>query len=171
MNVLEAIKTRYSVRNFTSEPLREKDLAEILYAARFAQSAKNFQDWRLIVVSDPDMKGKLVPACRNQSFVADAAALIVCCGVNTDYVMTCGQHTYNLDVAIAMENMALVAHDIGLGACWLGAFYEDQVKELLGVPDEGVRIVGILAVGHPAERKVPVKKREPLEKIVKYETW
>lgn len=85
--------------------------------------------------------------------------------------MTCGQNTYNLDVAIAMENMALTAHDIGLGTCWLGAFYEDQVKELLGVPRDGVRVVGILTVGHPAERKTPVKNREPLETIAKYETW
>ena len=84
--------------------------------------------------------------------------------------MTCGQNTYNLDVAIAMENMALVAHELNLGACWLGAFYEDQVKALLGIPVDGVRIVGLLAIGHPAVH-APQKKREPLETIVRYETW
>ncbi|MFC1541124.1 nitroreductase family protein, partial [Candidatus Latescibacterota bacterium] len=170
-NVLDAVKSRYSVRSYTSEPIGDSELSDILEAARFSQSAKNFQDWRLIVVRDREMKRKLVPACRNQHFIEEASVLIVCCGINIDYVMTCGQHTYNLDVAIAMENMALTAHDIGLGTCWLGAFYEDQVKELLGIPRDGVRIVGILAVGHPKERKTPVKNREPLETIVKYESW
>jgi nitroreductase len=171
MTVLDAIKTRYSVRKYSSESISEKDLGDILDAARFSQSAKNFQDWRLIVVRNEAMKRKLVPACKNQGFVGDAAALIVCCGINIDYVMTCGQNTYNLDVSIAMENMALTAHDLGLGTCWLGAFYEDQVRELLGVPQDGVRIVGILTVGHPVERIIPVKKRESLDTIVKHETW
>ena len=84
--------------------------------------------------------------------------------------MTCGQHTYNIDVAIAMENMSLTAYELGLGTCWLGAFYEDQVKQLLGIPEDGVRVVGMLAIGYP-DAKAPVKNRIPLETIVKYEKW
>ena len=170
MTVLDAIKGRFSVRSYTSEPVSDSDLAIILEATRFSQSAKNFQDWRLIVVRNESMRRKLVPAARNQYFVAEAPVVIVCCGINTDYVMTCGQHTYNIDVAIAMENMCLTIHELNLGACWLGAFYEDQVKELLGIPQEGVRVVGILTVGHPAV-KAPVKRREQLETIVMHERW
>lgn len=84
--------------------------------------------------------------------------------------MTCGQHTYNLDVAIAMENMCLTAYELGLGTCWLGAFYEDQVKDLLGIPEDGVRVVGLLTIGYPAVQ-APDKRREPLETIVRYEKW
>lgn len=170
MTVLDAVKGRFSVRSYTSQPVSDSDLSQILEAARFSQSAKNFQDWRFVVVKDESMKQKLVPACRNQHFVAEASVVIACCGINIEYVMTCGQNTYNLDVAIAMENMALVAHELNLGACWLGAFYEDQVKALLGIPVDGVRIVGLLAIGHPAVH-APQKKREPLETIVRYETW
>ena len=170
MTVLEAIKGRFSVRKYTSEPVSDSDLATILEAARFSQSAKNFQDWRFIVVKDEAMRKKLVPAARNQSFVAEAPVVIVCCGINIDYVMTCGQHTYNLDVAIAMENMSLTAYELNLGTCWLGAFYEDQVKELLGIPEDDVRIVGMMTIGHPSVQASP-KNREPLETIIRNEKW
>ncbi|MFC1539777.1 nitroreductase family protein, partial [Candidatus Latescibacterota bacterium] len=93
MNVLDAVKSRYSVRSYTSEPISDSELSDILEAAQFSQSAKNFQDWRLIVVRDREMKRNLVPACRNQHFIEEASVLIVCCGINIDYVMTCGQHT------------------------------------------------------------------------------
>ena len=170
MTVLDAIKGRFSVRKYTSEPVSDSDLATILEAARFSQSANNFQDWRFIVVRDESMRKKLVPAVKNQRFVGEAPVVIVCCGINIDYIMTCGQHTYNLDVAIAMENMALIAHELHLGTCWLGAFYEDQVKELLGIPEENVRIVGMMTIGHPAVQ-APPKRREPLENIIRYEIW
>ena len=170
MSVLDAVRGRFSVRKYLEQPVSEEELNTVLEGARNAQSAKNFQDWRFVVVRDPQTRATLVPACKNQQFVAKAPVLIVCCGVNTDYMMTCGQYTYNLDVSIAMENMALVAHDSGLGTCWLGAFYEDQVKKILGIPGKGVRVVGILTLGHPAVT-APEKKREPLENIVSYESW
>ncbi len=170
MTVLETIKRRFSIRSYTPEPVSDDDLALVLEAARLSQSAKNFQDWRFIVVRDNELRKKFVSAARNQSFVAEAQVLIVCCGVNIDYVMTCGQHTYNLDVAIAMENMHLVACELGLGTCWLGAFYEDQVKELCGIPKDGVRVVGLMTLGHP-NVPAPPKRREALEKIVCHEKW
>lgn len=170
MTVFDVIKGRFSVRSYTPEPISDSDLNTILEAARLSQSAKNFQDWRFIVVKDEEMRKKLVQAARNQLFVGEAPVVIVCCGVNTEYVMTCGQHTYNLDMAIAMENMCLVAYELNLGTCWLGAFYEDQVKALLGIPKEGMRVVGLLTVGHPAVQ-APEKRRDPLEAIVRYEMW
>lgn len=169
MTVLDAIRGRYSVRNYTGEPVGDTDLATVLEAARLAQSAKNIQNWKFVVVRDRALRERLVPACRNQGFVAQAPVVIACCGTETDYVMTCGQPAYALDVAIAMENMSLVAHEIGLGTCWLGAFYEDQVKEVLKIP-AAVRIVGMLTLGHPAGTP-PVKKRLSAEMIVRYDTW
>jgi nitroreductase len=170
MGVLDVIKNRFSVRRYTSEPVSDSDLAAILEAARYSQSAKNFQDWRFIVVRDESMRKKLVPAARNQSFIGEAPVVIVCCGTNIDYIMTCGQHTYYIDVAIAMENMCLVAYELKLGTCWVGAFYEDQVKKLLDIPEKNVRVVGLLTLGHP-DVQAPLKRREPVETIVRYEKW
>ena len=182
MTVLEAIKNRFSVRTYLSKPVNEDDLSAILEAAQYSQSAKNLQDWRFIIVRDEAKRRKLVDAAKGQRFVGEAPVVIVCCGINPDYVMTCGQHSYSIDVAIAMENMALVAYERGLGTCWLGAFYEDQVKYLLNIPDEDVRVVGMLTLGYPAldatlrgkvkkSKFSPVKNRHPLETIIKYEKW
>ena len=170
MHVLEAIKGRYSVRSYLDKPVDEEDLTAVLEAAQFAQSAKNLQNWRYIVVRDKTMRSRLVPAAKGQRFVGEAPVVIVCCGTDTEYVMTCGQHAYSLDVAIAMENMALVAHERGLGTCWLGAFYEDHVKKLLEIPEEDVRVVGMLTLGHPAGSSRG-KNRQPLDTIVYDETW
>ncbi|MFC1528607.1 nitroreductase family protein [Candidatus Latescibacterota bacterium] len=170
MGVLDTIKGRFSVRHYLPEPVSEDDLNTILEAVRFSQSAKNLQDWKFIVVRDETMRQKLSVAAKGQSFVAEAPVVIACCGDGIEYVMTCGQHTYNIDVAIAMENMVLTAHELGLGTCWLGAFYEDRVKELLSIPEEDVRVVGLLTIGRPAVG-APEKRRKKLQEIISYEKW
>ena len=171
MSVFDTIKGRFSVREYQTKPVSDDDLKIILEAARISQSAKNFQDWKFIVVRNNTMRQKLAKAAREQRYVAEAPVVIVCCGINTDYIMTCGQHSYYLDVAIAMDNMILVAHELGLGTCWLGAFYEDKVKELLSIPPgQEVRIVGLLTLGYPAIQ-APEKRRKPLEEIIMYERW
>jgi len=170
MTVLEAIKSRFSVRKYQTKPVEEHFIASILEAARFSQSAKNLQNWHFIVVRDATTRRCLMEAAKGQAFVAEAPVVIVCCGTHTEYVLSCGQYGYSLNVAIAMENMALVAHELGLGTCWVGSFYEDRVKECLGIPAEGIRVVGMLTLGYPAV-SMPPKNRHPLESIVKYERW
>ena len=170
MTVLEAIKGRFSVRKYLAKPVDERDIAAVLEAARFSQSAKNLQNWRFIIVRDATKRRCLMEAAKGQVFVGEAPVIIVCCGTDTEYIMSCGQYGYSLNVAIAMENMALVAHDIGLGTCWLGAFYEDSVKKCLGIPEKDVRVVGMLTIGHPAV-SAPEKKRYPLDNIVSYDKW
>jgi len=170
MTILDIIKARFSVRRYSPTPPGEQELRTVLEAARFSQSAKNRQDWRFIVVRNAETRRKLAEAAKGQSYVAEAPVVIVCCGVDIDYVMTCGQPSYPIDVAIAMENMALAAWELGLGSCWIGAFYEDTVKTLLGIPRENIRVVGMLTLGRP-EAIAPAKNRLPLEKIVRYERW
>jgi len=170
MSVLDTIRERYSVRKYKADEVSGEDLKAVLEAARLSQSAKNLQEWRFVVVRDPRTRKQLVPACRGQEFVAEAPVVLACCGTNVDYVMACGQHAYSLDVAIAMENMSLAAHERGLGTCWMGSFYEDKVKAILGIPEVGIRIVGMMVLGHPATN-APPKNRRPLEDIVMYERW
>lgn len=74
----------------------------------------------------------------NQKFVAEAPVVIAACAaVDTDYVMMCGQLAYPIDTAIAADHMTLQAVEEGLGTCWIGAFHEERVKQLLGIPGEG----------------------------------
>ncbi len=170
MSVLDIIKGRFSLRSYAPKPVEDAAIERLLEAARFSQSAKNLQDWRFIVVRNAQTRAGLAEAAKGQSFIAAAPVVIVCCGIDTGYVMTNGQPSYPIDVAIAMENMALAAHESGLGTCWIGAFYEDEAKRILGIPPEKVRVVGFLTVGYPAV-DAPPKRREPLSAIVLSERW
>lgn len=169
MAVLESIKKRYSVRSYKAKPVETEKLNNILEAARIAPSAKNMQEWRFVVVRDPGIIKQLVPAANNQAFVGQAPVVIAGCAVLTDYVMRCGQTAYPIDLAIAMEHIALQAAEEGLGTCWIGSFFEDQVKKILQIP-ENVKIVDIMTLGYPADTQTS-RKREPLEKIVSYDKW
>ncbi len=131
MKVMEAIAERRSIRSFSGRPVEEEKLLRILEAGRLAPSARNMQDWKFVVVKDTGLRRRLAEAARNQEFVAQAPIVIAACGTS-DYVMTCGQHTYTIDVAIAVDHMTLAAVEEGLGTCWIGAFYEDKVKGILG---------------------------------------
>ena len=105
-----------------------------------------------------------------QNFVGEAPVVIVACGVTDGYVMSCGQSSYPIDVAIALDHISLAAVELGLGTCWIGAFYEDKIKEILGIPN-GVRVVDLMPIGYPAIQTVKEKNRLPYNEIVKDEHW
>lgn len=168
MDVMEAIRGRRSIRNFMDRPVEEEKLRAVLEAGRLAPSARNLQDWRFIVVRDPATRKRLAEAARNQEFVGQAPVVIAACGTS-DMVMTCGQPAYALDVAIAVDHMTLAAAAEGLGTCWIGAFYEDKVKEILGIPEQ-IRVVALLPLGYPAQAARPTPRKK-LDEILAYERW
>ena len=167
--VLEAIKKRRSVRSYQDKEIPEEILKQILEAGRLAPSAKNTQSWKFIVVKDKNLRKKLVPACKNQEFVGEAPVVIAGCGTNPDYKMSNGEFAYPIDLAIALDHMSLEAASLGLGTCWIGAFYQDQVKNILRVPED-VRIVNLLTLGYP--KKLGTKTgRKLLSEIVCYDKY
>ena len=171
MDVMEAIRRRRSIRGYLNKPIEDKKLRLILEAGRLAPSAGNRQEWRFIIVRDKSKRDRLMQAAKGQAFVREAPVVIACCADEpTQHIMTCGQLCYPIDVAIAIDHMTLKAVEEGLGTCWVGAFYEDKVKEILNIPDN-IRVVEMLAVGYPKDASLKEKDRLPLEKIVMYESW
>ncbi len=170
MDVYEVIRLRKSVRGFTDREVEEEKLDRLLEAARLAPSAKNFQEWRFVVVRDPQTRRKLAEAARGQKFVGQAPVVLACCAETDHHVMTCGQPCYPIDLAIAIDHITLAAAAEGLGTCWIGAFFEDQVQAILGIPEE-IRVVALLPVGYPRDPSPAEKSRLPREEIVRYEHW
>lgn len=170
MDVYEAIRTRKSVRAWADRDVEEDVLERVLEAGRLAPSAKNLQEWRFVVVRDDETRKRLVPAAADQHFVGAAPVVLVCCADTDSHIMRCGQACYPIDVAIAIDHITLAAVAEGLGTCWIGAFYEDQVKEILGIPD-AIRVVELLPLGYPADPKPADKIRLPLSALVKHEKW
>jgi nitroreductase len=169
LSVLGVIKARGSIRSYEDKPIPRQALLDILEAARMAQSADNRQPWEFIVVTDRVIKKKLVQAAGNQSFVREAAAVVICLANPRESASVGPFEGFLIDLAIAIENMALTAWDLGIGSCWIGAYNEEMVKSLLGVP-RNLRVVSLLTLGYPDERPGPRYRKEANE-ITHYQNY
>ncbi|MDV2481828.1 nitroreductase [Methanoculleus sp. Wushi-C6] len=166
------LKARSSVREYSGEPLDPEDIEYILAAASTAPSAGNREAWDVVVVTDEDIRLELALAALEQVHVRDAPAVFVVCA---NYVRSMTQYgergiLYAVeDAAIACTYMMLAAHARDLHSCWTGAFEEDEVRELLGLPQH-IRPVALLAVGKGTPPLEPMK-RMPVDEHVHRETW
>ncbi len=168
MAMLDVIRKRYSCRTYEEKAVEQKKLDIIFEAARLAPSAKNLQDWRFVVVTEVS-KRKELAAATNRPEVFEKAGVIIAACSTSDLVMKCGQAAGPIDVAIALEHIALQATELGLGTCWIGSFDLEKVKGLLGVPED-VAVVELMALGYPGD-EVTELNREAVDKIVCYEKW
>ncbi len=125
----------------------------ILHAGHMAPSAGNLQGRDFIIVKDSVMKDMLCSAALNQAFIRQAPVCIVVCAnilrTATRYGKRAELYAVQ-DSAASVMNMMLLAQDLGLGTCWVGAFNEHVVAELLNIP-QGVRPVALLPIGYPDE--------------------
>ncbi len=170
MDVLDAIKTRKSIRKYLDKPVEEEKIRAILEAARLAPSARNLQEWRFVVVRDKKTREKIAEAAGGQKFVGQAPVVIAACAETDGHLMTCGQACYPIDVAIALDHITLMAVKLGLGTCWIGKFYPEKVREILGIPDD-IQVVELMPLGYPADPSRIKKNRLPYDEIVKFERW
>jgi nitroreductase len=166
MDIYEAIKTRRSVRSYQSKSVPKEVLLKVMEAARLAPSANNQQPWRFVLATDPVIIKQLGNAAR-QNFVGEAPAILTGVALRTDHTMRCGIISYPVDLAIAMEHVALAAADEGLGTCWIGSFGQAEVKRVLNIPDPYI-VVGLMPIGYPADEGPAIKNRKPLEDIVSF---
>jgi len=160
MDILEVIRTRRSVRQYTGDPVSEEDIGKILEAGRWAPSAINSQPWKFIVLRSAEVSGKLARTLTWGKFLSQAAL-----GIAVTIDETASTNPVE-DGAAATQNMLLEAHSLGLGACWIGVHgsaYEAKAKKVLNV-SEHERLLSIIAIGHPAE--APRRTRKPLVKLV-----
>ncbi len=152
MNTTECIKTRYSIREYSDAAVSEGLVKEILQAAVCAPSAGNAQDWEFIVVRKQEIKKQLAEAALGQGFIADAPVLVVVCSNLKKIGSAYGERGVSLysiqDTAAAAMCLMLAAWEKGLGTCWVGAFDEGRVKEILVLPMD-VRPLAIITLGYP----------------------
>jgi nitroreductase len=170
MDVYEAVSTRKSVRAFLDKDIAEDVLSRLFEAARLAPSANNRQEWRFVVVRDATTRRRLAQVAHEQVFVGEAPVVIACCAEVDDQVMPCGQLSYPIDVANAIDHLMLCAVAEDLGTCWIGAFDEMLVREILEIPRD-MRVVALLPIGYPEDPSPVEKQRLSLNDIVKYERW
>ena len=173
MDFEQVINTRRSVRSYRSQPVPDAALEKVLNAARIAPSANNIQPWHFIAVKDAARRGEIARNCFNQTFLAEAPVVIVCCGKKyPDRYSWISDNLYLVDVAIAIDHLTLAARNEGLGTCWIGALDQKPLRKLLNVPS-GFDIIMVTPLGYPASDAAfrPASGRKPLSEIVSYEEF
>jgi nitroreductase len=189
MDVFEAIKNRRSIRHYNTDPVDDKTVQAILEAAHWAPSWGNLQCWRFIVVRDPKIKSEIADTLTkikiDIEWVENAAAravkqapvLVVICaekgkaGCRTDGtpVTDKGEYWFMFDVALAMENLTLAAHALGLGTVIVGGFDAVKTAQILGVP-ASYSVVTMTPLGVPAH-KGQVSPRKQLSEVLYREKY
>jgi len=168
MDYYEVIRTRRSIRSYKADLIPEEVLNKVLEATRIAPSGSNRQPWRFIVIKDEELKRRLIPACGNQSFIAEAPVIIVACGYNIRWNRGgyMGEFSMLIDVSIAFTHLILAARAEGLGTCWIGSFNNDKVKKILNIPGD-VNVVAITPLGYPKDEEFTEPgSRKSLKEIV-----
>ncbi len=173
MDAYECIKTRRSTRNFLEIPVEWDKIGTVVDAGRSAPTAGNLQNWKFIIVLNPGTRKALADASLEQHWMAKAPAHIIICSEPAKakkFYGIRGERLYSVqNCAAAVQNMLLAANCVGLGSCWVGAFDEERVSRVLGIPDYA-RPQAIVVLGYAAE-KAPVPMHFQMENIVFMEGW
>lgn len=171
MNLFEAIAKRRSVRAYSDKPVEREKLETIFNAVRLAPSARNAQEWRFVLVEDPELRSRVAEA-GGQPFLRECPVIVVACAITDGRAMRCGEKAYPVDLAIAVDHVTLAAAAMGLGTCWIGSFDPEPVRQALGIPDE-VPVFALVALGYPADASIPTtdKHRLRVDEIVMGDAW
>ncbi len=179
MELAEAIRGRRSIRKYKPDPVSEETLKTILEAVRWSPSWANTQCWEVIVVKDTEMKSKLAETLTQtnpaRNAMTEAPLILVLCGkkgvsgfkkgeaatVKGDWLM--------FDTGIAMQNLCLTAHALGLGTVIIGLFDHKKTEEILGVPPDR-EVVAMTPLGYPVAES-PTPKRKEISEFVYYDKY
>lgn len=184
MNCIDVIRHRHSVRDYLPDPIPDEILSEILDAGRIAPSTQNRQPWRFVVIRDAQLKKNLayksgVIGLAN-TFLRQAPVIIIACADPQRDLILNQQAYYLVDTAIAFQQMVLAAWQHGIGSCWLAAFNEAKVKQVLQIP-EHIRVIAMSPFGYPKDKTGLFAKavefiaqshqRLTIDKIVSYDGY
>jgi len=171
MDFAELIKKRSSVRKFNREKtITDSQIKQLLEMAILTPSEGNLQPWYFVVVRDGKVKSKLYEAALKQQPVKEAPVVIVTC-LNKEKTFwkygLRGTQLYAIQsTALATYQLWLAAVNEGLAGCWIGAFDEEQVSQILGL-SKNLRPVVLLCLGYAGESP-ELTKRESIDKVTEY---
>ncbi|MDE5833530.1 MAG: nitroreductase [Desulfovibrio sp.] len=162
--VIENIETRRSCRKYKPDMPSRDLLAEIARAGTYAPSGKGSQSATIVVITDKAtrdqlsaMNAKILKSAGDPFFGAPCLMLVL-----ADPEIP----TYIRDGSLAMGNLMLAAHSLGLGSCWINRAMEEfesaEGKDLLkkwGLP-ERLAGIGHCVLGWPATDNMKAAPRK-----------
>jgi nitroreductase len=179
MNVMDAIKTRQSIRKYKNIEVTNEHIIALMEAARLAPSGSNTQPWRFILIREKVPQKAIAEVCQ-QEWMLSAPLFIVCVADTKVRIkepnVSVSEESPQLDLkrvirdtTIAIEHVVLQAQAMGLSSCWVGYFTQAELRPVLAVPPDKY-IVAVLTIGFSAES--PERKpRKALDDLVYYNRW
>ena len=163
MEVLEAIRTRRSIRKYKDQDVPEDLIEQILTAGTWAPSGMDNQPWRFAVIRDKKLKSEIAKLAEQTKMVENAPVIIpVFLDHKAGYDLTKDIQT----MGACLQNMLLAIHGLGLGGVWLGQIRKnmDKVRILCGAPEK-YELMAVIVLGYSAQKTVK-GKRKGLEEVV-----
>ena len=155
--IYDCIKGRRSVRVYKKCKINESTLLKLIEAACYAPAGGNQATWEVIVIFDDSLKDKITKISLNQEFIKEASVVLVFIGGRV------------VEVAMAIQNLLLMAHALGLEGCCIGAFDRSALAEILNIP-KNIPIHYIVTIGKPDEPLTDPAKKFP-EEVIHYEIY
>jgi len=154
-SALKVLEHRQSCRKYDSKPVTKEQLEMIVNVGRLAATARNVQPWHFVVVTDANQRKTIAEITEHGKFIADAPACILVLCEDTKY--------YLEDGCAATQNLLNAAAALELGSCWVAGDkkpYAEQLVKLVGAPADKMKLVSVVAIGHPAEHSPRAVKKD-----------
>lgn len=200
MDVFEAITSRRSYKHFDpNHRMTKEEIEKLLSFAVLSPTAFNLQNWRFVIVQDPELRKEIRKVAWNQSQVTDASLLIILCAdlkawqkepirywCNApkevqDFIIPAIKEYYDGKPQVerdeAMRSCGLVGMTIMLAAkamgyesCPMDGFDFDAVAKIINLPSDHV-ISFMIAIGKPIKEAWPRSGQLPLSELVIYDRF
>ncbi|MAG45556.1 MAG: nitroreductase [Nanoarchaeota archaeon] len=172
MSIYTNIKKRRSIRSYLDKKVKHSDICKVLDAGHYAPSSGNLQNWRFIVVRDPDTKETVARCCLEQLWITEAPVVIVVCSDSTKVKQeypTKYKKFATQNCAAATQNMLLQTHALGLASCWVGPPSNlMKFKDNLKIP-ENIDVEALITIGYSNEK--PLEKRHKIEEVTYFDKY
>ncbi len=167
MELDQTIKERHSARSFSSKKPNWRYIIEAIDAAHHAPTAGNIFTVRYILVTDKEKIKKLAKAS-NQLFFENVHYVVVVCSkdelAKKSYDERADRYCRQQSGA-AIQNFLLKITDLGYATCWIGAFADEMVKQILTIPED-IKVEAILPIGYEFSRKIKKRRLSDLDTVL-----
>lgn len=161
MDAMDAMLSRRSIRTYTSQPVSDDVVKELLEAGMAAPSAGNEQPWHFVVLTDREILDEIPTFHPHSHMLREAPLAILVC---SDMQLPKYEDYWVQDCSAATENILIAVQAKGLGAVWLGIYPIEErtvgMRKLLGIPEHVIPFA-LLSIGYPAEHKPRANRYTP----------
>ena len=173
-SVLDTIRKRRTIRRYTDQDVTDEQVDTLLEMAMSAPNRLNRQPWHFVVIRDKELQKRLADHLGLHPYL-ETAPVVIAVAARPSL-----STTWQMDVSAAVENMMIAATAMGLGTAWVGepdsvlwTITEEMLHNSLHIPSElGVRILALIAIGHPAEERPPHRRHDRFDPTkVHYGLW